>query len=318
MRSCAILIAVVLTLTCPFAGAAQPAGYPTKPIRFVTTEPGSGSDVAARLMSPALSAALGQQIVVDNRGVLGADLVARAQPDGYTVLSYGSTIWIAPLLKTQVGYDVLRDFAPVTLGTSSPGVIVVHPSLPVKNVKELIALAKAKPGEFNYASGTPGSAAHLTGELFKSLAGVDVIRISYKGSGPGLTALIGGQVQMSFPNAGTVAPHVKSGKVRALAVTTLKPSELAPGLPTAAESGLPGFESTTPFGFFVPTNTPPVIVSRLHREIASSLARPEVKERLFAIGMEVVANTPSQFAAHIKAEIGKWGKLIKDAGIHEE
>ncbi len=316
-----ILVALTLVagLATGYQGAyAQLRHYPAKPIRIVTTEPGGGSDAAVRIMQSALSGALGQPLVVDNRGVLGADVVARAQPDGYTILSYGSTIWISPLLRAHVAYDVLRDFAPITLGTTSPGVIVVHPSLSVKSVKDLIALAKSRPGEFNYASGSTGSGAHLTGELFKVLAGVNIVRIAFKGSGPGLVALIAGEVQMSFPNAGTVAAHMKSGKVRALAVTTLHQSALTPGLPTAVESGLPGFVSTTPFGYFAPAGTPPDIIGRLHKEIAGTLRRPEVTERLLGIGMEVVANTPREFAAFIKSEVALWGKVIKNAGIRED
>lgn len=188
----------------------------------------------------------------------------------------------------------------------------------VKSVRELIALAKSRPGEFNYSSGTTGSGAHLTGELFKAMAGANIVRIAFKGSGPGLVALIGGEVQMSIPNAGTVAAHIKSGKVRALAVTTLQRSALVPGLATAAESGLPGFASTTPFGYFAPAGSAPAIINRLHKEIAAALNRPEVTQRLLSIGMEVVADTPREFAAFIKREVAVWGKLIKDAGIRED
>ena len=294
---------------------AQHAPYPVKPIRFVTTPPGSGSDVIARLLLPTLSQNLGQQVVVDNRGPLGADLVAKSKPDGYTILCYGPTIWIAPLINTQVEYSVERDFVPITMSVVSPNVIVVHPSLPVRSVKELIALARAKQGQLNYESGSTGSAAHLTGELFNSLARVRIVRVAYKGSGPGLIALLSGEVELSFPNAGTVASYLKSGKLRALAVTTLRRSELTPGLPTAAESGLDGFESSTPFGYFAPKGTPPEIVGRLHQELVRALRGPDIKERLFGLGMEIVASTPQQFADVIRADVAKWSKLIKEAGI---
>ena len=305
----------VLAMAAATTGWAQYQSYPVKPIRFVTTPPGSGSDVIARILLPTLSQSLGQQVVVDNRGPIGAELVAKAKPDGYTILCYGPTIWIAPLINTQVDYNVERDFIPITMAASSPNVIVVHPSLPVKSVKDLVALARVRPGQLNYASGSTGSGAHLTGELFNSLARVKIVRVAYKGSGPGLIALLSGEVELSFPNAGTVAPFLKSGKLRALAVTTLQRSALTPGLPTAAESGLDGFESSTPFGYFAPTGTQAEIVGRLHREVVQALRAPGVNERLFALGMEIVASAPQQFAAHIKADVAKWSKLIKEAGI---
>ena len=306
---------VTVGLSVASAGWAQNQAYPVKPIRFVTTIPGSGSDVIARLLMPILTESLGQPIVVDNRGSVGAEAVAKAKPDGYTLLCYGPTVWISPLINTRVDYSIERDFIPVTTAAFSPNLIVVHPSLPVKSVKDLIALAKARPGQMNYAAGSVGSGAHLTAELFKSLARVNIVHISYKGTAPGMVALLSGEVAMSFPNAGTVAPYLKSGQLRALAVTTLRRSELTPGLPTAAESGLPGFESSTPFGYFAPAGTSPEIVGRLHKEVLQALKAPGIKQRLFGLGMEIVADTPQQFAAMIKADVAKWSKLIKEIGI---
>ena len=307
-------IAIFVTLSS-YMGWAQTPSYPARPIRFVTTPPGSGSDVIARILLQPLTQSLGQQVVIDNRGPIGAELVAKSKPDGYTLLCYGPTIWIAPLINTQVEYNVERDFMPITMVAVSPNLIVVHPSLPVKTLKDLIALARAKPEQLNYASGSTGSGAHLTGELFNSLARVKIVRVSYKGSGPGLVALLSGEVEVSFPNAGTVAPYLKSGKLRALAVTTLQRSELTPGLPTAVEAGLVGFESSTPFGYFAPTGTPPEILGRLHQELVQALKAPGVKERLFGLGMETVGNEPQRFAAVIKGDVAKWSKLIKQAGI---
>jgi tripartite-type tricarboxylate transporter receptor subunit TctC len=308
-------VAIGLCVVAPGITFAQDLAYPAKTVRLVTTRPGSGSDVVARILLPSLTKNLGQTIVIDNRGNIAAQVVAKSDPDGYTLLGYGPTVWISPLINSKTGYDAQRDFIPITMAAFSPNVIVVHPSLPVKSVKDLVTLAKARPGQLNYASGSTGSGSHLTGELLRSLAGVKIVRIGYKGSGPGLLALISGEVEMSFPNAGTVAPHLISGKLRALAVTTLRRSKLTPGLPTVAESGVTGFESSTPFGYFAPTGTPPAIITRLHKALLTALKTPGVNERLFGIGMEVVADTPQQFAAMVKADIAKWRKLIKDVGI---
>ena len=291
--------------------------YPAKPIRIVTTEPGSGSDIVLRSIAQSLSASLGQQVIIDNRGIVAGEIVAKAPADGYTLLAYGSALWIAPLLRDSVPYDPLQDFAPVTVTVITPNVLVVHPSLPVKTVKELIALARARPGQLNYASSSTGATPHLTAELFKAMAGIDIVRIPFRGTGPALVALLGGQVQLMFPNAGAATPHVQSGRLRALAVTTSAPSALAPGLPTVAAAGLPGYESESPLAMFAPARTPATIIQRLNQEMARALNEPGARTRLFNSGMEAVGSTPEQLTATVRLDIAKWGKLIRDAGIRE-
>ncbi len=291
--------------------------YPTKPIRMLAPEIGGASDIVARLIAQGLSASLGQQIVVDNRGSITPELGARALADGYTILAYGSPLWLTGFLRDKVPWDALKSFAPITLAASSPNVLVVHPAIAATSVKDLIALAKAKPGELNFSSGSTGAATHLTGELFKAMAGINIVRVPYKGNGPALTALLGGQVQLMFGNAGAVAPHLKPGRLRALAVTSVAPSALAPGLPTMAASGLPGFRADVPTGIFAPYGTPVKVVSLLNTEILNVLNKPDIKEKFFAIGVEVAGGTPAELAAYIKADMAKWGKVIKDAGIHE-
>ena len=292
--------------------------YPSKVIRIVTSAPGGGSDVLSRLIAPGLTETLGQQVIVDNRGSNAPEIVAKAPPDGYTLLVSGSPLWLLPLLRANTPWDAVKDFAPITLAVNSPSILVVHPSLPVKSVKELIALAKAKPGELNYASGTPGATPHLAAELFKVMAGVNIVRVGYKGTGPGILGVMSGQVELMFPNAGSVMPHVKSGRLRALAVCNAQPSALVPGLPTVAASGLPGYETVSPQAVLAPAKTPVTLVNRLHQEIVRVLNRADVKERLFNSGGEAVGNSPEEFAAKMKSDIARTGKLIKDAGIREE
>jgi tripartite-type tricarboxylate transporter receptor subunit TctC len=298
------------------AGVVSGQNYPNKPIRIVTSEPGGGNDIVARLVAEGLTASLGQRVIVDNRGIVAAEIAAKATPDGYTLLIYGSNIWLMQYLRDNLPWDPLRDFAPITMAVDLPNILVVHPSLPVKSVKELVALAKAKPGELNYAAGTIGVSPHLAAELFKALAGVNIVRVPYKGGGPALTGLIGGEVHLMFPNAGSVMPHIKSGRVRALAVSTAQPSALAPGLPTVAAS-VPGYETGAVICVFAPARTPAAIVDLLNREIVRVLNGAVVKERLFNSGSEVVANSPGEFAVFIKSDMARMGKVIRDAGIHE-
>lgn len=300
-----------------FAGDAMAQNYPDKPIRMLAPEIGGAGDIAARLVAQGLSASLGQQVVVDNRGSITPELGAKATPDGYTILAYGSPLWLTGFLRDNVPWDPVKSFAPITLAASSPNVLVVHPGVAAHSVKELIALARAKPGELNFGSGSTGAATHLTGELFKSMAGINIVRVPYKGNGPALTALIGGQVQLMFGNAGAVAPQLKSGRLRALAVTSIAPSALAPGLPTMAASGLPGFRADVPTGIFAPAGTAADRVNLLNREILGVLKRPDVKEKFFNIGVEIAGGTPDEFAAYIKADMVNWGKLIREAGIRE-
>ena len=292
--------------------------YPNKIIRIVTSAPGGGSDVLSRLIAPGLTESLGQQVIVDNRGSIAPEIVAKAPPDGYTLLVSGSPLWVLPLLRANTPWDAVKDFAPITLAVSSPSILVVHPSLPVKSVKELIALAKARPGELNYASGTPGATPHLAAELFKVMAGVNMVRVGYKGTGPGILGVMSGQVELMFPNAGSAMPHVRSGRLRALAVCNAQPSALVPGLPTVAAAGLPGYETSSPQAVLAPAKTPVTLVNRLHQEIVRVLNRADVKERLFNSGGEAVGSSPERFAATIKSDIVRMGKLIKDAGIRVE
>ena len=302
------------------AGGLHAQEYPLKPVRIVAGDAGGGSDITARLIAQGVAGSLGQQLIVENRGGNIANTVmpvARAPADGYTIVIYGGTFWIAPLLE-KLPYDPVRDFAPITMATSSPSVVVVHPSLPVKSVKELIALAKARRGELTYASGPVGSSNHLSAELFKSMAGVNIVRIPYKGTGSALIDLIGGQVQIMFANAASVGAHIKSGKLRALAVTGAQPSAVFPGLPTVAESGLAGYESASTQGMFAPVATPSSVINRLNQEIVRALNRTDIMDSLLRSGVDVVANSPEQFAARIKSEMTRLGKLIRDGGIREE
>lgn len=301
------------------AGVASGQDYPSKPVRIVTSVTGGSLDLTARLVAPKLASGLGHQVVVDNRGgLLSMELVAKAPADGYTLLLASGSLWISQFLRPKVAWDAVRDFSPITLAVTLPNIIAVHPSLPVRSIRELIALAKARPGALNYASGQTGSSSHLAGELFKSMAQVDIVRIPYKGAGPAMVALITGEAQVSFPNTASAAPHLPSGKLRGLAVTTAQPSALAPGLPTAAASGLPGYESRAMLGIFAPARTPARIIDRLNQEIVRALNQAEVKRRLFDSGAEVAAGSPAELAEAMGSDMAATGKLIKEAGIRAE
>ena len=304
---------IVTLLLCATAAAQE---YPTRPVRIVTSEVGGGNDVQARMVARGLTDALGQQVIVENRpsGVIPGEIVSRASANGYTLLLYNNTLWTGPLLQ-KAPYDPVRDLAPITTATVGPNILVVNTALPVKSVQDLVALAKAKPGALNYASSGMGATNHLAAELFKSMAGVDIVQIGYKGAGPGLNDLIAGQIQVMFPTAGAATPHVRSGRVRALAVTSPARSPVAPHLPTIAESGLPGYESLAIYGVFAPARTPRPIVERLNREIVRLLEAPETKERFLAMGMETVGGTPAELAARVKADMQRTGRVIKAAGI---
>jgi len=298
------------------AGAVATQPYPAKPVRIVTVAPGSANDIVARLIAQELRPVLGQTVVVDNRGTIAAEIVARAPADGYTLLLYGSAVWLSPFIRSNTPYDPVKDFAPITLVASSPNIIVVHPSLPVKSVRELIALAKARPGDLNYAAGSLGAAPHLAAELFKSMAKLNIVRVAYKGTGGSLIGILSGEVELMFPTAGSVTPHIKSGKLRALAVTSLQPTALAPGLPLLA-AALPGYESVSLNGMFAPARTPDPVIRQLNTEIVRIMNRADVKEKLVAAGTDAMATTPEEFSATIKSEMAKWGALIRDAGIRE-
>ena len=314
-RLSAVTAAAVCALGAPFAHAQDV--YPSRVIRIVTPATGGGSDVLARMIAPALTESLGQQVIVDNRGSIAAEIVAKSPADGYTILIDGSPLWLLPLFRSVSWYP-LRDFAPLTLAVSSPSMLVVHPSLPVKSVREFIALAKARPGQLNYAAGTIGATPHLAGEQFKIMSGVNVVRVPYKGSGPGLIGLMSGEVEFMFPGAASAWNYVKQGRLRGLAICSLKLSALFPGVPTMSESGLPGYESVSPQGVVAPAKTPAAIVARLNQEMVKALNRADTKQRLGELGIEVVANTPDEYAASMKSDIARTSKLIKDAGIRAE
>ena len=300
------------------ATLAAAADYPTKPVRLVVGfAPGGGTDTTARAISQKLTAALGQQVIVDNRpgasGTIAADIVANATPDGYTVLLGTIALVINPSLATKMPFDTLKDLAPVTRAADSTNILVVHPSVPSKSVKELIALAKSKP--LNCGSSGVGGAGHLAVELFNLQAGTKITHVAYKGGGPAIVDLLAGNIQMIFATAASSIGHIKAGKIRALAVTTAKRSSLVPELPTIAEAGLPGFEANNWNGVLVPANTPRPIINRLNKEFAAALNLPDIKEFLFKQGLEAAAGTPEEFAAYMKSEMAKWAKVIKAAGI---
>ena len=310
-------VAAALMLVAGAAAAADAQTYPTRSIRIITAVPGSGTDLMSRVIAQGLSTGFGQPAVVDNRGIVGIEVAAKAAPDGYTLLLYTSPLWLMPAFRSDVSWDVLRDFVPIMAPTVTPNIVVVLTSLPVTSVPELIAYAKARPGALNYGSGSTGSTAHIAGELFKSMAGVDLVRINFKGTGVGLTAMLAGEVQVMFPAAGTATPFLKSGKLRALAVTSAQPSALATGLPTVSASGLPGYESTSLTGVFAPVQTPAAIVNRLYAEMVRTLSSPEVKERLFSTGLEVITLPSGEFAKFIRSEASRIEKLVKSAKLRE-
>jgi tripartite-type tricarboxylate transporter receptor subunit TctC len=295
--------------------------YPTRPIRIVTAAAGGGVDTAARLIAQGLTARMGEQVIVENRGgsgAIAAEIVARAPADGHSLILYGSALWLTPYLQQQASYDPVRDFAPITLAITSPNVFVVHPSFTASSVKELIAIAKARPGELNYASTGTGSSPHLAGELFKFMAGVNIVHINYKAAAQAISELIAGQNQLAIATAASATPHVKSGRLRAMAVTTAQPSALFPGIPSVAASGLPGYEAPSLFALFAPTKTPERIIQRLNQEVVRVLALADVKEKFFITGVETVGSAPAELGATVKSEMARMGKLIRDVGIRAE
>lgn len=306
--------ALIGAVTCAYAQTL----FPTKPVRILATEAGGSSDLYSRIIAQGLTQRWGKPVIVENRAsIVAIEALIRAQPDGYSLLSYASSFWLGPLMQRGT-YDPLKDVTPITIALRAPNVLVVHPSMPVKSVKELIALVKARPGSFNYASGGAGSGGHLAGELFKSMAGVSIQRVPYKGIGLAINDLISGRVQLAFPGAGGVAPHIKSGKLRALAVTGSKPSELLPGLPTIAESGVPGYESVVVNAIFAPARTPAVIINRLNLEIVRYIKTAEAKEKFLNVGSEPVGSTVEELATTRKFELARMSVVIKGAGIRAD
>ena len=314
------ILALVLMLGAQLAPAQS---YPSRPIRLIApSSPGSGVDIVARIVGQKLSENLKQQVVIDNRAGaganLGAEIAAKAAPDGYTLFMGTPAHAINTSLYRRLNYDIVKDFAPISMVTSGQYVLVVHPSLPEKTVKELIALARARPGQLNYASAGNGNATHLAAELFKSLTKLNAVHVPYKGTGPALTDLIGGQVQFMFANLTAGLPHIKSGKLHALAVTGATRSPAAPAIPTMIESGVSGYTVTSWYGVLAPAGTSQEVINRLNGEIARVMHSPDMKDRLAGEGAEPVSSTPVEFAAFIKTEIAKWGKVIRGAGIHIE
>ena len=307
--------AAVFTLT----GHAAAQAYPTKAVRIVTAGIGGGNDWLSRVIAQGISPPLGQPVIVDNRGggVVPGEVVSRAPADGHTILVMSGSLWVGQLLR-KTPYEVLRDFAPITLANRAPNILVVHPSVPVKSVRDLIGLARSHPGMLNYSSAGTASSSHLSGELFKAMAGVDMVNIQYKNNSQETVDLIAGNVHLAFGTASVVMPYTKSGKLRALAVTSAQPSALAPGLPTVAAAGLPGYESESLHAVFAPARTPEPIVRRLNTEIVKLLKTPQMKNEFLAAGVEVVADTPEEFAKVIRSEIARWSEVIAKAGIRAQ
>ena len=290
---------------------------PWRHVRIVTSQAGGLNDLTARVIAQALSGALGKQVIVDNRGAVAIDIVAKASPDGHTILCFANNFWLLPFLQDKVTFDPIKDFTPLTLAVTAPNVLAVHASVPASSVKELIAIARTRPGALNYGAGATAGTPHLAAELFKAMAGVNIVHIAYKGTGPALIALVGGETHMMFAVPGSVDPHVKGGRLKALAVTSRAPSALAPGLPTLWESGLPGYEATAMIALLAPAGTPAGIVTRLNQEIVKVLNLPDVKERLLAAGTEVAGSSPGQLTQVMKSEMPKWEKIIRQSGIKE-
>ena len=314
---------VFLLLACPVCTnpvSAADATYPDRPVRVIVTfPPGGGTDIVARMIFQKVAERTGGAFVIDNRGgaggTIGTELAARAPPDGYTLVVVSGSHTINPSLHRKLGYDTARDFAPISMLVTGPGLLVVHPSLPARNVKELVAVAKRRPGELLYASAGNGTPPHLAAELFKMMAGIDIVHVPYKGTAQAMTDLIAGQVSLSFPTGPSALPHVQTHRLRALGVTGAKRAAGLPEIPTIAEAGVPGFEASAWYGVLGPAGLPAAVVAKLQNEIHAVLRTPDVVEKLIAQGLEPAANTPEEFARIIAAELAKWTKVIAAAGV---
>jgi tripartite-type tricarboxylate transporter receptor subunit TctC len=311
-----------LTAAAAAAVFAQ-AGYPSKPVRMVVpSSAGGGTDIVARIIAPELSKRLGQQVIIDNRPgagtMIGIEVAAKSPPDGYTLLMGLSTLAINSALYKKVPYDPQRDFAPITQAVSSASIIVVHPSVPVKTLKELIAFARARPGQINYASAGTGTYPHMTMELFLSMAKLKMVHIPYKGTGPAMIDMVAGQVATMAATILTGMPQIRAGRLRPLGITSAARSPIVPDLPTVAEAGLPGYESVQWYGMLAPARTPRDIITRLHGEATRVLQQPEIKARFAGDGADPVGNTPEEFTRYIQSELTKWAKVARDAGIQPE
>jgi len=317
-------VAVALFVAVAFSGGATAQGWPEKPVRFIVGfTPGGPSDIIARALGQKLTDLWAQQVVIENRpgagGNIAAEITAKSAPDGATwLLGNNSILATNQSLYRKLAYDPVKDFAPVALVAIQPNILVVNPAVPANSVKELIALAKAKPGELNYASSGSGAAAHLAGELFKAMTGVEMVHVPYKGAQPALTDVIAGRAQLMFATSASVIPYIKAGRLRALAVTTARRSATVPELPTLSEAGVPGFEALTWHGVVVPSATPAPLIERLNRDIVSALRMPDLRERLESLGAELAPGTPRDFADYIAREIPKWEKVVRDSGARAE
>jgi tripartite-type tricarboxylate transporter receptor subunit TctC len=316
--------ALVVLLGSAFASAALAQAWPAKPVRvIVPAPPGSAPDFLSRLLAPKLGEAWGQPLVIDNvlgaGGNIGTDRVAKAPADGYTLLfNTIGPIGVNVSMYSNLSFDPVKDFAPITLVAKVPNILVVHPAVPVKSVQELIAYAKQNPGKLRYGSPGSGTSNHLSAELLKLMAGIDLLHIPYKSSAQMTTDILGGQVEVVFHNAPVLLPHVKSGALRGLGITSAARNPSAPDLPSIAEAGVPGFEVTAWFGFMAPANTPPAVVNRIHGDVVKAMALPEVRERMLTQAAEPVGSTPQEYAAFISAEIAKWAKVVKQSGAKVE
>ncbi len=317
----ALLLPALLLPTTAQSQGQIPANYPNRPLRFIVPfAPGGSTDLLARFLAQQLTVPLGQVVVVDNRagagGVLGAELAARAPADGYTmVLGSAGPLTINPNIRDRTPYDPLNDFAPITLATVSPFTLVVHPGSPAKSVRELIALAKAKPGLLNYGSAGNGSVGHFSTEQFMAMTGLKLVHVPFKGAGPAVTDLLAGRLDLMFENLPTILPHVRSGKLRLLAVGTKQRSALAPEFPTVAEEGVPGYDSATVFGVLAPAKTPAAVIARLNRDMVAILKSADGKSALAARGLEAIGSTPQDYAAQIRDEYVRYGRIAKAANI---
>jgi len=323
VRHAALVAACASAVVAAGSGAAEPAAYPERAVRMVVPFPAGGpNDTLARILGQKLAEQWRHNVVVDNRGggsgIIGTEIAARAVPDGHTLIMVGSNIATNVSVYAKLPYDVRQDFAPVTQVAATPYLLVVHPSLGVATVAELVAAARSRPKGLSYASASTGAANHLAGELFNRIAGVNMVHVPYKGGGPALADVIAGHVHLIFNNPLTALGHVRSGRLRALAVTSLKRSAVAPELPTVAESGVPGFDVTGWYGMLAPARTPRRIVEQLYRDMAAIVGTTQMRERLVGQGLEPVASRPGEFAAHIASEIGKWGRVVADAGVRME
>jgi len=323
MKSRFVTCLIAACLAACAAPALSADGFPNRPVRFIVTfPPGALNDMIARVLSPRLSEHWGQQVVVDNRGgggtIIGTELGARAPADGHTLLLGAIALAVNPSVYPKLPYDAMKDLAPVSLVASSPYILVVHPSLPAKTMKDFVALAKAKPGSLAYGSTGIGGSSHLMGEMLKAMAGIAVIPVPYKGLAPALNDLFSNQIHFAFGSYSTVGPHLKTGRIRAIAVTSAKRAKSTPELPTIAEQGYPGYEAIPWFGILVPAATPKPLIARINRDTQKALQHPDVVERFASQGVETAGSTPEEFGRFLKLEIDRWGKIVKQAGIKPE